>query len=475
MAPPSKAAAAAPPARTLAAVLAGKLAQRATRRMGRGGTALPGLIAERIDGGLVERLATQLAAAVLVTGTNGKTTTARMLAGILEQDGRRVVHNRAGSNLMRGIGAALIAAAGPRGTLPAGAVGVFETDEATLALAAAAVRPTALVIGNLSRDQLDRYGEIETIRAQWLETITALTPETTLVLNADDPSVATLARAAPGPVLYFGIEDAAAAEPSAAPAHTIDSLWDEETGAEYRYERRFLAQLGHWRCDAGDGAAPSRPRPAFAAHALVLDDPAGAGFRLDANGDPTPVHTPLRGVYNIYNALAAAAAAATLGVSPATTAAALAQTAAAFGRQEELLVDGHRVRILLGKNPAGVNAALRTLLDDPPPHLLVLLNDGLADGTDISWIWDTDWELLAGAASLVVGGQRAADMALRLDYAGLPPPLAVENAIPAALQRRLESLPPDAPLVVLPTYTALLEVRERLGRLAGAQRIWEGA
>ncbi|PZC49326.1 MAG: UDP-N-acetylmuramate-alanine ligase, partial [Chloroflexi bacterium] len=215
--PPSKAAAAAPPPRARAAVLAGKLPQRASRRLGRGGTALPGLVAARIDGALVDRLASQLNAAILVTGTNGKTTTARMLATILESSGRVVVHNRAGSNLMRGIAAALIDAAGPSGTLPANAVGVFETDEATLPQAAAAVRPTALVIGNLSRDQLDRYGEIEAVRGQWLETIARLPATTTVVLNADDPSVSTLARAAAGPVVQFGIQDPDIAE--ASPAH----------------------------------------------------------------------------------------------------------------------------------------------------------------------------------------------------------------------------------------------------------------
>jgi len=478
--PPSKAAAAAPPPRARAAVLAGKLTQRASRRLGRGGTALPGLVAARIDGALVDRLASQLNAAILVTGTNGKTTTARMLATILESSGRVVVHNRAGSNLMRGIAAALIDAAGPSGTLPANAVGVFETDEATLPQAAAAVRPTALVIGNLSRDQLDRYGEIEAVRGQWLETIARLPATTTVVLNADDPSVSTLARAAAGPVVQFGIQDPDIAEASPAHGPALDALWDQETGAEYQYERRYLAHLGHWFCPqpsptSSSQPIPARPTPDFAANDVDLNDPVGVAFRLDAAGAHVPVRTTLRGAYNVYNALAAATAAAQLSVPLADAASALAHTQAAFGRQEELIVDGHTVRILLGKNPVGVNAALRTLTSDGPHHLLVLLNDGLADGTDVSWIWDTDWELLHNAASVVVGGRRAADMALRLQYAGCPAPLALEPSIDAALRRRLETLPNDAPLIVLPTYTAMLEVREQLARMAGAPRIWEGA
>ena len=463
------------PARARAAVLAGKLAQRASRRLGRGGTALPGLVAERIDGRLVARLAAQLDAVVLVTGTNGKTTTARMLAGILEAGGGRVVHNRAGSNLMRGIGAALIDAAGPSGALPPGAAGVFETDEATLREAARAVRPSALLIGNLSRDQLDRYGEIEAVREQWRETLAELPPETTVVLNADDPSVSTLARDARGPVLHFGIDDAAVAEPPDAAQRSLDALWDEESGADYVYERRYLAHLGLWACPGAAGDGPARPEPGVVAREIDLDAADGLAFTLRSGDAERRVQAPLRGLYNVYNALAAAAAATALGLPAADVAGGLAGTAAAFGRQEELLVEGHAVRILLGKNPAGVNAALRTLTPGGPQHLLVLLNDGLADGTDVSWIWDTDWEVLHDAASLVVGGRRAADMALRLRYAGFPEPLAVERSIEAALRARLDALPPGAPLVVLPTYTALLDVREQLGRMAGARRIWEGA
>ena len=481
--PPAEAAPAATTVRTRAAVLAGKLTRGASRRVGRGGTALPGLVAERIDAGLVARLAAQLDAVVLVTGTNGKTTTARMLAGILEAarpgaagpqaKARPVVHNRAGSNLMRGIGAALIEAAGPTGTLPAGARGVFETDEATLLEAARAVRPRVVLIGNLSRDQLDRYGEIEAVRGQWLETIAGLSRETTVVLNADDPSVSTLARAARGPVRQFGVDDASVAQPPDTDVHSLDALWDEETGAEYQYDLRYFAHLGHWHCP---GAGLKRPAPSLAATDVELAGPDGIAFNVTGGGRTTPVRSPLRGLYNVYNALAAIAAAGVLGVATPDAAAALAGTAAAFGRQEELQVRGHSVRILLGKNPAGVNAALQTLVDSGPQHFLVLLNDDLADGTDVSWIWDTDWELLRDRVdSLVVGGRRAADMALRLRYAGLPEPLAVHREIDAALAARLASLPPGAPLVVLPTYTALLAVREQLGRLAGARGIWEGA
>jgi len=467
--------------RTQAAVLAGKLAQRAARRLGRGGTAIPGLVAERIDARFVAHLARQLDDVILITGTNGKTTTARMIADIARRDGRSVIHNRAGSNLMRGIGAALIEAAGPTAQLPPGSLGVFETDEATLPQAAAATQPSLLLIGNLMRDQLDRYGEIEAVRERWVATLTKLSPDAIVLLNADDPSVATLATHAPGSVRFFGIEDTAAAlSTKAAAEHALDALWDPESGADYEFDRRFYSHLGHWSCPA---AGLTRPQPHIAARKISRKripnaDTMTMTFQIAESDDTQRAVLPLDGLYNVYNALAAASAARALNIDLATIADALADLEPVFGRQEQLTVRGHPVRILLGKNPAGLNAALRTLQQrGVRHHLLVLLNDGIADGVDVSWIWDTDWESVATyTGAVTVGGDRAADMALRLHYAGLPDPTApVDADISAALNQALDALPDGEPLIVLPTYTALLDVRERLGRMAGATRIWDGA
>jgi UDP-N-acetylmuramyl tripeptide synthase len=475
--------------RTQVAILSGKLARSATRTLGRGGTAVPGLVAERVSPAIVSELAAKLETSVLVTGTNGKTTTARMLAEILAADGRTVVHNRAGSNLMRGITAALVEAAGPLGQFPAGAAAVFETDEATIPEAARAIRPRVLVITNLMRDQLDRYGEIDAIRERWVETIEALDRETALVLNADDPSVATLAEHARGPVVLYGIDDPAVAlSPDAAAEHAADALWDPKSGADYVYDRRFYAHLGHWQCV---GIGRKRPRPDIRAVGVettsgMLRFSVASGGAADASSPGPPeevesVQVRLSGLYNVYNAIAALAASRVLEVPSELSAAALGRVSAAFGRQEELVVEGHPVRILLGKNPAGMNEALRTLQSGPQAtrQVLVLLNDGVADGADVSWIWDTDWESLAPyVAAVWVGGHRASDMALRLTYAGFPEPRLDEanpQGVVAALTLALAELPDGAPLFVLPTYTAMLEVRERLGRMAGARRIWEGA
>ncbi len=469
--------------RTQAAVIAGKVARGAVRALGSGGTALPGLVAERIDPDVVRRLAGQLDDLVLVTGTNGKTTTARMLAAIVVAAGHPLVHNRAGSNLMRGMAAALIEAAAPSGRLPRHCLGVFEIDEATLPAAVAAAPPRVLIIGNLLRDQLDRYGEIDAVRERWVRTIAALPDTTTLVLNADDPSVATLAAGARGQTLMFGVEDETAAMSGERAAdHAADALWDPETGADYVYDRRFFAHLGHWRGPAG-GA--TRPRPSVYALNIDPQSDAGRGAAFDlvhAGGTteraPERVLLPLRGLYNVYNALAAAAAARALGIGAAAAGPALSAVRTPFGRQEELTINGHSVTILLGKNPAGLNEVLRTLARPRARHhLLVLLNDDVADGKDISWIWDTDWEDLAPyVESLVLGGARAADMALRLRYAGLPEPSQpLHHDVGHALRQAFAALPSDAPLIVLPTYTALLDVRARLGRMARGRGFWEVA
>lgn len=456
-------------ARLAAAVCAGKAARSAMRLRGTGGTALPGLIAERVDSRAASGLARRLDRVILVTGTNGKTTTAAMLARILRARGRPVIHNRTGSNLMRGVLAALLEAASPAGRLPPGRTAVLECDEAALPSIARAVlredaaAPPVLLFTNLMRDQLDRYGEIEAVAGRWLGMLDGLPSDAAIVVNADDPLLDALARNAPGPVLRFGVDDA----PSRPrPSEAVDAVWDPEGGEDFEYDRRFFAHLGHWRTASG----ASRTAPGIAA-SDVSDGPAGIEFTLRMPASEHRIALPADGLYSVYNALAAAAAAHAAAVPDDAIAAPLAEHRAAFGRQEALEVGRRRVRILLGKNPAGMNQALRTLQrPGARHHLLVLLNDGAADGEDVSWIWDTDWESQAPhAASLAIGGRRAADLALRLAYAGLPRPAApIHRDAGAALRQALDALPDGAELVILPTYTALLRLRSLLAAEAGA-------
>ncbi|MCY4617450.1 MAG: MurT ligase domain-containing protein [Chloroflexi bacterium] len=456
--------------RLTAAILAGKAVRQGMRTLGSGGTALPGLVVERLDADAATRIAGGLSATALITGTNGKTTTAAMLARILRADGRAVIHNRSGSNLLRGVTAALVAEASPLGKLPSGCTAVLETDEAALPAIARAAPPSVAVFTNLMRDQLDRYGEIESIALRWADALQDFPNDATIALNVDDPLIASLAARWAGECLTFGIEDPNV--PAAPEGEIVDAVWDPQTRDDFRYTRRYFAQLGRWYTDSG----AQRPTPEVAAEQIAIGEQS-MQFTLRTPDGSTPINLPAEGLYSVYNALAAAAAALALGVAAETVRDGLEQHEAAFGRQEELEVEGRRVRVLLGKNPSGMNQALRTLQQSGQQHhMLVLLNDGIADGTDVSWIWDVDWESQAAhCASLTVGGRRAADMALRLEYAGLPEPIEpVGNDIGRALRQALDATPKSEQLVILPTYTAMLDVRQRLGRM-GASRLWDVA
>ncbi|MDE2746598.1 MAG: MurT ligase domain-containing protein [Chloroflexota bacterium] len=442
----------------------------AMRALGSGGTALPGLVVERLHPDAVNRLAAGLASAALITGTNGKTTTAAMLARILRADGRTVVHNRAGSNLVRGVASALIESASPLGRLPNGTNAVLEADEAALPTIAAAAPPSVAVFTNLMRDQLDRYGEIESIARRWAAALPTFPPDTTIALNVDDPLIASLSHHWTGSSLSFGIEDPDI--PSAPDGEIMDAVWDPDTDDDFRYSRRYFAQLGRWHTDSG----ARRPTPDIAADRITFG-PGPTSFTLRLPQSSVNIALPAEGLYSVYNALAASAAATALGVSAETIRDGLQSHEAAFGRQEEMIVEGRRVRVLLGKNPSGMNQALRTLQrPGERHHLLILLNDGVADGTDVSWIWDVDWESQAQhCESLTVGGRRAADMALRLQYAGFPAPCSpIENDVGCALRAALDTVPDSGRLTILATYTAMLDVRQRLGQM-GASRLWDVA
>lgn len=428
-----------------------------------GGTAFPGLVALSICPKLVERRGRRLGlGCALVTGTNGKSTTARLLSGAVAACGLPVVANRAGSNLMRGVATALaLSPHVPR------SMGVFEVDEATLPEAIAALSPRAVVFTNLFRDQLDRYGEVDRVVAIWQQAVSSLTPDATIVLNADDPLVASLAPYARGPVLLYGLEDAGPARSSL--EHAADARLCPRCGHDLEYERVYYAHLGWWRCPT---CGLARRHPQVAATKVAQEG--GLVLKMSLpDGRCEEVVTPLQGLYSAYNVLAATAATLALGLPWHEARRGLASHGP-FGRQEEIAVRGRRVRVVLAKNPAGLNQVLRTLADAAPLYLAIFLNDRLADGRDVSWIWDVDFELLQGrVAYLLAGGDRAYDLALRLKYASLQPQ-DVERRPKPALERALAATPQGGILHVVPTYTALLEVREILARWAGRPHFWEG-
>ncbi len=459
------------PIRTAAAVTAGKGAALASRLLGRGGgTALPGLVAERLDPAIVANLGEQLGRGrVLVTGTNGKTTTSRIVARSLEEGGIHYLHNREGSNLMRGIASALLDASWLSGTIPGGeeTLGLFETDEATLPAAARALQPTALAFTNLFRDQLDRYGEVDTVAGFWRTALQASPRDATLVLNADDPSVADLAIGWEGPVHWFGVDDPAFATETAG---ATDARWCGACGGSFAYTRRYFAHIGHWRC-TGCERVRAEPQTSGSNIRLGLD---AAAFDVTGLGTVT---MPLTGVYNVYNALAGVAILKVLDVPEAPIVAGLANVRPAFGRQEVVELEGRRLRIMLCKNPAGANQVIRLLraVDGGAGlHVAALLNDRFADGRDVSWTWDVDFELLAGRiASCYAGGDRAEDMALRLKYAGWPTPQNVARGPAQLLDAIVRGTPVGADVFVIPTYTAMLGLRAELAKRGVAGQFWK--
>lgn len=478
--------------REVVAIAAGRLAAAASRALGAGGgTTLPGRIALALAPQIATHLSARLARGVaLISGTNGKTTTSRLLGGILEASGLAIIHNRAGANLLSGITTALVEGATPGGRLR-GEIGLFEVDEATLPAAVAATRPRAVILLNLFRDQLDRYGEIDLVADRWRRALEALPPASVLVYNGDDPLVADVGRAYAGPALVFGLDEAPAPGPDVAergpgaPAHAAvpgpapralehaaDARYCYRCGTPYAYDLVILGHMGHYRCAS---CATVRPAPHVRITQVRLRGADGAALCIEAPGATVPVSTALPGLYNVYNAAAAAAGALALGLEAGAITRGIAATAPAFGRGEHIAVGDRQALMLLAKNPAGFNEVLRTvLLAEPSPVVLIAINDLVADGRDISWLWDVDFEMLRGRARAVVAsGLRAEEMALRLKYAGVPAErVTVERDGARALARGLERLGEGERLYVLPTYTAMLHLRRALARQGHVRGFW---
>jgi UDP-N-acetylmuramyl tripeptide synthase len=453
--------------RRIAAVWAGKVTGFLSRLSRRGGgTTLPGDVARAVDPGILRRLSTDLRrGAVVITGTNGKTTTARLATSLLERETPvQVVANRAGANLIYGATAAAVAAAGFDGRLHADWA-VFEVDEASLPAAVEEIRPRVAVVTNLFRDQLDRYGELEAMARTIQRALEKLPPGSRAVLNADDPRVAEIGLGLPEPPLWYGLDDPRVALdrlPFAA-----DAITCPRCGSRLEFITVYVGHDGDYRCPRGDFARPTLDVAARNIELEGLD-------RVSLEVGGTRLEVGLGGLYNAYNLTAAFAIGVALGFEPAGIAAGLREVKAAFGRQERLALDGRTLTILLAKNPAGFNAVLRDSIDlAHGRHFLVAINDRIADGRDVSWLWDVDFEILAGRARTVIpSGGRAADMAVRLKYAEVVAAAAPEPDLDRALDDLLASVPAGESAYALCTYTAMLDLRQVLGRRGWAQAYW---
>ena len=444
--------------RLAAASAVARAAGSLLRVTGSGGTSAPGKILLALAPDAIQQRSAQLIrGCAVISATTGKTTTSAIVAEIMRADGASLVHNRAGANMAGGIAATL--------NDQRGDFGLFEIDEFWLAGLVEQLSPRSVLLANLFRDQLDRYGELDQIVERWRE-VARSNAAGRIVLNADDPLIAGLGDEASEPI-YFGIEDVGAG--SATAQHASEQACCAVCGEQFVYSRYFVGHLGHYGCRHGHFV---RPTPTVSASEIRLSGLGGSSFTLTIGRDSFAAELAMPGLYNVYNAVAAAALAHSLGVSNETIVKGITAASPAFGRAESLQVAGRDCSIMLIKNPAGANEVLRTLASEQQSHdLLLVLNDRIADGRDISWIWDADFEPLASSGGAIVcAGNRGTEMALRLKYAGVAGQRVVVTselgeALTAALAGGGERL------VILPTYTAMLEVRELLvarGAAAGS-------
>lgn len=420
------------------------------------GTNFPGRIARKISPDLLSFLVKQTKKEIItVTGTNGKTTTSGFIAGILEADGRKIVHNKRGANMLDGITTATANEAGVFGELNADNC-LLEIDEAFLVKAVDEFNPDIVLVTNLFRDQLDRYGELNTAAKKIESAIqkTAKIKPPKVILNADDPIVSALGDGKQR--LFYGFEDIKFAnrnENISSPQETANCKCKKR----YSYTKIFYGHLGHFYCSCGC----KRPVPHISATALV--DVIGSRLTVKKpDGEEFTVNVKMPGLYNAYNALAAISAALSIGINPENIQKGFANYSAVFGRAETLTMSGKKVLTQLIKNPAGATEVLVTVKDDENGRLLIVINDNYADGRDVSWLWDANFDLLSGHKKpVIVSGTRACDMAVRLKYAGIKDDnIIIIEDIEKALKKSLLNVQNNEKLYILPTYTALLSLQK---------------
>jgi UDP-N-acetylmuramyl tripeptide synthase len=469
-------------ARLLAAMATSKALTTGLRLSRRGGgTALPGLVANRIDPDLLDKLARRLpAGSVVVAGTNGKTTTSRMLAGMLEGAGRRVVHNRSGSNLVRGVSAAFaeqMTLFGPGGA----ELGVIEADENAFPDIVRRVDPRVVVLLNLFRDQLDRYGELEAVASHWRGAIRELPRDTTLVVNADDPNLAALAAETDAKVVAFGLRGTGYELPEL--PHASDAAICRVCESPLVYDALYLSHLGDYHCP---NCGNRRPSLDFVARDIRIEGTERLRMIVRDERDGHEAHeihaeVALPGLYNAYNALAAVAGARVLGVGFRPILETLRAFRAAFGRLERVDYAGRSLTLALAKNPVGFNEVLRTITAAPlTGPLAVGINDLDADGRDVSWLWDVDFEVLEDerhTGTILAIGIRGHDLAVRLKYAGVPETRidarAAGQPLAAALDHVIAATSEGDRVFLLLTYTALLQLRQSLADRGAVAEFWE--
>jgi len=435
-------------------ILVGKFISTISQLLNVGsGSTWPGHIALSLNPNFIKQIINQnKLKSILIAGTNGKTTTGKLIQTILQNNGKKVFQNTAGANLLNGIASSLISNSNLSGKIDKD-FAIFEIDENTLPLILKEINhPDFVVLLNLFRDQLDRYGEVNIVSGKWAKAIKNLNKDTTLILNADDPQIAFLGKTSKATIAYFGIGPKNKTENT---QHASDSAYCPNCGHKLIYDTVYFSHLGNWHCD-------------------------NCKFKHSQDSFTSSPIYPLPGTYNEYNTNAAVLLAKEIGFSNVIIASSLKDFKPAFGRQEILNVYGKRVQIFLSKNPTSFNESLKTIADLNAKNLLIVLNDRIPDGLDVSWIWDVDTEeYIDSFKSVVVSGDRAFDMGLRIKYSyssEFPIPnsqfstnsqnsntkFKIVEDLDEAIFLSLKNTSKSETLYILPTYSAMLEVRKIL-------------
>jgi UDP-N-acetylmuramyl tripeptide synthase len=458
--------------RGVTALAVGKAAGSAARITGRGGgSSLPGVIARRLSPSLLEDVvAGQDVPVVAITGSNGKTTTSRFVTAMLRGEQVPVAHNRDGANLVQGVTTLAVQTAGWGGHIAEGTVLVVEVDEGALRMVAPETRPRVLVVTNLFRDQLDRFGEIYAISDVIAYAARRLPASSTLVVNADDPLTAELGADGTHRRLTFGLElDRSFGRITSA----ADSIRCPRCRGDLDYSEVYLSHLGRYRCTRCDFA---RPTVDVGVVDLAIEGLSSTRMTVRTPDGDLEVTVPQPGLHIAYDVAGAVAAVLAAGYPLAHAARSLAQVGAAFGRLEPVRAGDRDIVLAFAKNPTSFNTNLTTLAGaGEPQHLLLALSNTRVDGEDFGWLWDVDFEsVVPNVERLTVSGLRADEVATRLKYAGVPGDrthVVVDR--PAALDAALGAVPPGGRLIALAGYTPTIELREAMRQQGWVGRRWQ--
>ena len=454
--------------RAFLAICLCRLLRGFSRLVHRGGTAMPGQWALRVCPNLLSILARGVKT-VAITGTNGKTTTARMIEEGFARQGKNYFANRSGANLLSGITTEFVMNSTLFGKCKK-EYAVIECDEAAAVKVFPQLKPQVVIVLNLFRDQLDRYGEVTHTLSNIRTALSSLPEPITLCLNADCSLTASLADDLDHKARFFGIDKGAVL--SAKRSELSDASHCIRCKTEYEYDYITYGHLGGFRCPK---CGYRRAEADYAVTDVAQQRADGSSIVIRADGKRYLAEVNLPALYNIYNAIAAIAAMTEMGITTEAAISAVASFKCGFGRMENFALGKGGAKVMLAKNPAGFNQLLSFLQNIPDKFVLVLcLNDRGADGTDISWIWDANFEELCNLAGtlekVIVSGDRAADMAVRVKYAGVDPRFVTMEHDYERLVKELET--EERPIYMIPTYTAMLELRETLIRHCGGDEFW---